>query len=172
MFSHGLMHEKWRCAGEGGLVEADSFVADVSGRLHGGVWLFLTGDLGAGKTTFVRVLVAGISEIKDVTSPTFSVLNLIDLQGSQVMNVTQLVHLDLYRLKSGRELNFLGIENHVSPASLVVVEWPEVVEEDEWQDFFEITGCMRPQEVVEIEISYIAEEESRRSYQAVCYTRD
>jgi tRNA threonylcarbamoyladenosine biosynthesis protein TsaE len=166
MFFLSSMRETVACSRSGSLDALRCFVKDVTPHLRGGMWLLLTGDLGAGKTTFVRALVESVSDISDVTSPTFSVLNLVDLKNSKIANVQQVVHLDLYRLKSGHELNYLGIENFASENTLVVMEWPEVVEDQEWEDFFSTTGCYFPKQVGVLQISYLAEENAGRSYSA------
>jgi tRNA threonylcarbamoyladenosine biosynthesis protein TsaE len=82
--------------------------------------VLLTGNLGAGKTTFVKGVVAalGAGEEDEVTSPTFS---LIHEYGDPV----QLYHLDLYRLDSLAEVYGLGIEDLLDARVPVLVEWGE-----------------------------------------------
>lgn len=76
------------------------------------------GDLGAGKTTFIRGLARAWDIIEPVTSPTFNLYTLY--QGSR-----QLVHLDAYRLGSGADLDALMIDDFLSPPWCLAVEWPE-----------------------------------------------
>lgn len=95
-----------------------------------GEWLFLNGDLGAGKTTLTRSLVRAWGGPAEVTSPTFALMNVIPLAAGQ-----RLLHLDLYRVKSWEELLFLGIENELDPRNTrVVVEWAELVSAGEWAE--------------------------------------
>ncbi|ADE54645.1 tRNA (adenosine(37)-N6)-threonylcarbamoyltransferase complex ATPase subunit type 1 TsaE [Coraliomargarita akajimensis] len=84
--------------------------------------LALHGDLGAGKTTFIRGLARGWSIHEPVTSPTFNLYTLY--QGSR-----QLVHLDAYRLESGADLDALMIEDFLRPPWCFAVEWPERIED-------------------------------------------
>ncbi len=143
---------------------ARAFAAATLTHLVGGVWIFLQGDLGAGKTSFVKNLVRTLSGRDDVTSPTFPVLNVIDLPKSSVKGVKSFVHLDLYRLKSARELAFLGAENQIDDSSVVLVEWPEVVEEDEWENFFETTRCPKPTKILNVKIDHVPDNIQARSY--------
>lgn len=76
------------------------------------------GDLGAGKTTFIRGLARAWDIVESVTSPTFNLYTLY--QGSR-----QLVHLDAYRLGSGADLDTLMIDDFLSPPWCLAIEWPE-----------------------------------------------
>jgi len=84
-------------------------------RLRAGDVVLLTGELGAGKTTFVRGVAQGIGSTADVASPTFQ---LVRVYPGRV----QLAHVDLYRIESGAELRDLGLEE-LAEAGAVVVEW-------------------------------------------------
>jgi tRNA threonylcarbamoyladenosine biosynthesis protein TsaE len=79
----------------------------------------LRGDLGMGKTTLVRGMAAALGADADaVTSPTFTLVH--EYKGRKV----RLIHLDLYRLETERELEGIGIWEMVeAPDALVVVEW-------------------------------------------------
>ena len=84
--------------------------------------VILRGDLGAGKTTLVKGIVAalGAGDPEDVTSPTFTLVH--EYQGTKV----KVYHLDLYRLETERELATLGLEEMTAqPDALVLVEWGE-----------------------------------------------
>src|SRR5438445_12227532 len=72
-------------------------------RLRQGDVVLLTGELGAGKTTFVRGVAQGTGSTADVASPTFQ---LVRVYGGRV----QLAHVDLYRVESSTELRDLGLE--------------------------------------------------------------
>ncbi len=76
------------------------------------------GDLGAGKTTFIRGLARAWDIVEPVTSPTFNLYTLY--KGSR-----QLVHLDAYRLSSGADLDALMIDDFLAPPWCLAVEWPE-----------------------------------------------
>jgi len=84
--------------------------------------LALSGDLGAGKTTFVQGLAATWHVREAVTSPSFTVCNLH--RGTRL-----LVHVDAYRLSGIREWEGLMIEEFLRPPWCLVIEWPERVRE-------------------------------------------
>lgn len=79
----------------------------------------LHGDLGAGKTTFVRGLLRGFDYTGRVPSPTYTLVEIYELQGYR------LAHLDLYRLQDGAELEFLGLDEWMTPPAILLIEWPE-----------------------------------------------
>lgn len=92
---------------------------------EGAFLLLLSGELGAGKTTFVQALgrVLGVKE--RLVSPTFLIQKEYETKDK---TFRRLVHIDAYRLKSKSELEELGWKELVSdPETLVVVEWPEQV---------------------------------------------
>jgi len=82
--------------------------------------VLLQGDLGAGKTRFVRGLCQGLgmTELWEVDSPTYTVVNHYDVADG-------VDHIDLYRLNSVGELDEIGFDEMLSSSSIVVVEWPE-----------------------------------------------
>ncbi len=83
--------------------------------LRQGDLLLLEGDLGAGKTTFVRGVARGAGSLAHVASPTFQ---LVRVYPGRI----QLAHVDLYRIESGAELAGLGLEELLDQGA-VVVEW-------------------------------------------------
>jgi len=93
------------------------------------------GDLGAGKTTFIRGLARAWGIEEPVTSPTFNLYTLY--RGSR-----SLVHLDAYRLDSGADLESLMIEDFLAPPWCLAVEWPEriadAIPDDAWHLHLEI----------------------------------
>ncbi len=88
----------------------------IADTLSGGEILLLSGDLGAGKTTFTKGLAKALGVEDEVTSPTFTILNTYD--GDIKLN-----HLDMYRVESADELEELGIEDCFDNESVTVIEW-------------------------------------------------
>ncbi len=97
--------------------------AKIGGLLKGGEVLAVTGNLGAGKTHFIKGIVRGIggSEAGEVCSPTF-VLVKEYLDGR-----LDVYHIDAYRLESDREFENLGFDDMCTPASVVLIEWADKV---------------------------------------------
>ena len=97
-------------------------------KLKPGNKVFLYGEMGVGKTTFVRYLINGFQKknklrLTEVTSPTFNLLNEYNIN-----NLT-IKHYDLYRLKNEREIDSLGLFEE-EPDSIILVEWPEIIKRD------------------------------------------
>jgi tRNA threonylcarbamoyladenosine biosynthesis protein TsaE len=86
----------------------------------------LFGDLGSGKTTFSQALGRHLGINEFMTSPTFVIEKIYQLDGKN--NFKNLIHIDAYRLDSGRELQVLGFEKILQDKSnLILLEWPERV---------------------------------------------
>ena len=90
-------------------------------RLSPGAVVAFTGDLGAGKTAFVRGMARGLDIPQRVTSPTFTIVN--EYEGGRL----PLFHFDLYRLGSSDELFDLGWEDFLRRGGICAVEWSENV---------------------------------------------
>ena len=85
--------------------------------------LLLRGELGTGKTTLVNGIAQALdaAEPDEVTSPTFTLVHEYD--GTREGKPIKLFHLDVYRLEGERQLETLGLEELLTPDSLVLVEW-------------------------------------------------
>jgi tRNA threonylcarbamoyladenosine biosynthesis protein TsaE len=94
----------------------------IAGSLNSGDVILLTGELGSGKTTFVKGLVDGMGITIPVKSPTFNIINIY--KGNLI-----LYHIDLYRLESKSELDDIGLYSYLySGNSICVIEWGERLE--------------------------------------------
>ena len=99
--------------------ETRAIAARLAAGLAPGAVVLLSGDLGAGKTAFVRGLAEGLGiEPGDVTSPTFTLVH--EYRGGRL----PLVHVDLYRLDKA-ELDEIGMDPELAEAGVVAVEWAE-----------------------------------------------
>ena len=84
-----------------------------------GTVVILTGELGAGKTTFTQGIGAGLDIEKQITSPTFVIA-----KNYQMKNNISLIHIDAYRLTRAEDLADLDLESHIENA-IVIAEWGE-----------------------------------------------
>jgi len=102
----------------------------------------LYGDLGAGKTVFAKGIAAGLGITGDITSPTFSLMEVYE------GNIT-LYHFDLYRIEDPNEFANLSFEEYWEGDGVSVIEWPEIAKE------------ILPSKKINVRIEYI--DENRRT---------
>ena len=101
---------------------------ELSNYLKGGEIIFLYGEMGVGKTTFVKYLINQFQikkklETSEVTSPTFNLLNEYDVDDLSIK------HYDLFRLKDKSELKNLDIfENNKNV--IILIEWPQLINKE------------------------------------------
>ena len=102
------------------------FVAEKFSKLiKKGDFILLSGNLGVGKTTFIKYIINSLQKaykqkISEVTSPTFTVVN--EYQIKKIL----IKHYDLYRIKNKKELSNLGIQENLKE-QITLVEWPDIV---------------------------------------------
>ena len=100
--------------------ETEAIGAELAGRLEPGDVVLVSGDLGTGKTTFVRGACRALGVAGPVTSPTFTI-------GHVLPGPVEVAHLDLYRLDTPDPAL---LEDYLTPERVGFVEWP-------WDDWFE-----------------------------------
>ena len=109
-------------------IETKKLAEKLSNFLKKGDIVFLFGEMGTGKTTFVKYLINSMQmknneDILEVQSPTFNILNEYEVNGLKIL------HYDLYRLKDKKELENVGqIKNQTD--KLILIEWPELIEDN------------------------------------------
>ena len=118
-------------------------------KLKLGNVIFLYGEMGVGKTTFVRYLINGFQkanklELTEVTSPTFNLLN------EYQINKIKINHYDLFRLKSPEEIKSLDLFED-SLNSVTLIEWPQIIKE-------------KPKNLIELNFKY-EEDHNKRCVQ-------
>ena len=119
--------------------ETQSLAARLASHLQGGEVITLSGDLGAGKTSFAQGLAKGLGVKRQVNSPTFTLIK--EYQGEKLA----LYHMDAYRIED--EWEELGLEEYFYGQGVSVIEWPEQIE------------AQIPKERLEIVISKEGEQE-------------
>ncbi len=98
--------------------------AELAKRLKPGDAVLVSGDLGSGKTTFVRGAVRALGIDDPVTSPTFTIGQLYGGAG----NAPEVAHLDLYRLESLAGEDPALLDDYLTPDRIAFVEWPGIAE--------------------------------------------
>jgi tRNA threonylcarbamoyladenosine biosynthesis protein TsaE len=84
--------------------------------------ILFEGEMGAGKTTFIKVLVEEMGTQDEISSPTFSIVNEYDTEHGKVY------HFDMYRIKSEEEAMDFGVEEYLYSGKYCFIEWPSKVE--------------------------------------------
>lgn len=106
--------------------EAGLFVGSLAPREDRATLVTLSGELGAGKTAFSKAVAEALGVEEHVTSPTFVLMKLYPLSSAALFS--QLVHIDAYRMKSGKELEALDFDTLMEDkGNLILLEWPEQV---------------------------------------------
>ena len=99
--------------------ETFAFGQDIAATLRAGDVLALCGDLGAGKTHFVKGLATGLGISAEVTSPTFTLIH--EYPGGRL----PLFHFDFYRLESEDDLLRIGFDDYLDAGGVLAIEWAE-----------------------------------------------
>lgn len=106
------------------LHQLDEVLFLLNNELNSTTVLLLKGDLGAGKTTLTKALLSQRGITKEVSSPTFNIVNTYTTG-----NQTKVHHFDLYRIKHIEELDEIGFWEYLDSGDLCVIEWPEMIED-------------------------------------------
>lgn len=105
--------------------DTENYGQKLAGKLKGGDVLCLYGELGAGKTTLVKGIAKGLGIKEKITSPTFAIMNVYEINNEQ-LTINKLTHIDTYRLKNEEELIEIGAEDYIGAEdAITVIEWPE-----------------------------------------------
>ena len=107
--------------------ETEELASTFLKKIKPGCFIFLYGEIGVGKTTFIRYLINQFQklnklEITEVTSPTFNLLN------EYQINDFKINHYDLFRLKSTEEIKNLDLFED-NKSIITLVEWPQIIKE-------------------------------------------
>jgi tRNA threonylcarbamoyladenosine biosynthesis protein TsaE len=122
--------------------------AELTKDLRAGDIVLLEGDLGAGKTTFVKGLAKGLkADSKNVVSPTFVLMNIYK-------GKLPIYHFDLYRLEKPEELASLNIDEYLQSDGIAVIEWPKRLGDQIPQNTYWIEFKHKDENTREVCISY------------------
>ena len=125
--------------------ETMNIACDLANKLPNGITITLTGDLGAGKTTFVRGLAKGLGITEVVQSPTFNIMK-IYFKGSR-----PLIHIDAYRLADID--TDIGLDEYIGyETGITVIEWPMYIQK------------LIPNNALEIQITNIGQDNRQLSF--------
>ena len=108
------------------LKETKKLAYAFSKLLKGGETILLSGDLGAGKTTFTKFVLQALGVKDNITSPTFTLMHEYNTKRFTIY------HFDMYRLSSGAEATEIGIEDYLysgNPNTIVFVEWADNIKD-------------------------------------------
>ncbi|MBQ2967661.1 MAG: tRNA (adenosine(37)-N6)-threonylcarbamoyltransferase complex ATPase subunit type 1 TsaE [Clostridia bacterium] len=100
-------------------METRSIAEGFAKNLKAGDVVCLTGDLGAGKTTFTKGIATALQVPYEPTSPTFNIVNVYE-------GNTDLYHFDLYRLQETEDLYSIDFDSYLFGDGILVIEWPEI----------------------------------------------
>ena len=112
--------------------ETEALGARLAAGLPGGSVVAMYGDLGAGKTAFVRGMARGMGLNCRVSSPTFTIVN-------EYLGERELIHFDMYRIGGADELFDIGWEDYLARGAVCAVEWSENVEDAFFGDEIRVT---------------------------------
>ena len=129
--------------------ETIAFASAFAGRLQRGDIVTLFGELGSGKTQFVKGVCQGFKTSTPVTSPSFVILNRYNGM-DESKNEILLYHFDLYRIQSLAEIYDLGYEEFLQGDGVCLIEWAEML------------GELLPKQRYDVRFSLGAEENQRR----------
>lgn len=132
--------------------------------LQTGDWIFLYGNLGAGKTSLVSQLLCSEENEVSAESPTYTLLNSYAASSQLAHSFSEVHHLDLYRVEHLDELYYLGLDLVISSGSLAIFEWPDRLNSGQWKQFIESSGVPPPQRILHVHIEHIPEQPHLRRY--------
>jgi tRNA threonylcarbamoyladenosine biosynthesis protein TsaE len=131
--------------------ETESLGEKFGRAAQSGLVIALSGNLGAGKTQFVKGLARGLGISARVHSPTFTLVN--EYGGGRL----KLFHLDLYRLETPAQILSAGVEEFLSPNGVSVIEWAEKLKAE--------SGKRKAEnKMIEVKIEVVSESERKIIY--------
>jgi tRNA threonylcarbamoyladenosine biosynthesis protein TsaE len=96
-----------------------AYGAALARQLRADELVFLSGEMGTGKTTLARGILRGLGFTGSVKSPTYTLIEPYEIGGIRIY------HFDFYRIKDAEELEYLGLDDLLGESAIKLVEWPE-----------------------------------------------
>ncbi len=128
--------------------ETIDFGKKIAASFKGGDVVLLQGELGAGKTTLTKGIAQYFSIKKNITSPTFTLMNVYEVE-SKKYKIKRVIHIDTYRLEKEHDLIDIGVEDYLGqPNTVCLIEWPE-----------KIKNLLRGKKVIKIRIEHVGDNE-------------
>jgi tRNA threonylcarbamoyladenosine biosynthesis protein TsaE len=124
--------------------EIRSVITDFFSQTNGCKIFTFSGNLGAGKTTFIKELCKHLHSTDEISSPTYSIVNEYTIPDNKLI-----FHMDLYRLKSTDEALDAGIDEYLNSEEYCFIEWPEII------------ANLLPKKIVEIVIEKISDNQRK-----------
>ena len=132
------------------LEETQALASEFSKMLKGGEVIILNGDLGAGKTTFTKALGKCLGITENITSPTFTLMNIYKT------GKLFLYHFDMYRIEDESEANELGLSEFFNDKKAIcVIEWAENIK------------TLLPKDLIVIDIEKLGEYERKFNFKGI-----
>jgi len=125
--------------------ETQNFGKEFAKKLKNGDVIALYGELGSGKTQLVKGICKGLGVEQTVNSPTFIIVNEYSSP-----KFSDIYHFDLYRMKTQVEILNMGFEDYLNNRRIILIEWPEHVED------------ILPRDTIKIHIAHTVENENYR----------
>lgn len=125
------------------LEELKDIASNLGKIMKGGEVIALLGNLGAGKTTFVKEFAKSLGIFENIKSPTFNYV--LEYTSGRL----PLYHFDVYRLDNSYEVYDTGYEEYINGDGVVVIEWADIIEEE------------LPKSYIEVRLNYCEEENKR-----------
>jgi len=104
------------------LSEIENAATEFIQLLHNYTVIAFNGEMGAGKTTFIKSVCKILGITENVSSPTFSIINQYQTKKNKII-----FHIDLYRVKDNEEAINAGVEECISSGDICFIEWPEKI---------------------------------------------
>lgn len=136
---------------------AEQWLTGLNSRADDATIVALNGNLGSGKTTFVKSVAHALGVEENITSPTFVLMKKYELENLggaiHLQKFKRLIHIDAYRLENGTDLGALQFESLIAdPGNLILIEWADNVK----------SGL--PENINNIDFEYVSENERKISY--------